>query len=226
MKVKICGITRSEDVQLCEENNADFMGFINIKRSARYVNLEKISQLSSSLEDKNKAVLVLEVKNVEEALNAIEHLGISTIQLHSLNSEEIKNLSINNPLNTSLRVIKAVGIPGAIDALKKSEIENYARVSDYLLFDSQVNGKTGGTGKQISIDQIVKGSEIAKASNKNIKLILAGGINLHYIKKEGHLLESIFDMVDVNSGVEDLPRLKNPNKVMEFMQYLKNIDES
>jgi len=221
MKIKICGITQEKDIQACEENNANFIGFINIKRSPRFVDLDKINELTGFMKDKDKAVLVIEPKDLNEAENTIRESKISTIQLHSLSSDDIKTLKQKNLLNTSLTIIKAVGIPEKIDKSKKNEIEEYAEVCDFLLFDSQIKGKTGGTGKQIPFKQAIEAAEISKTVNEDIKLILAGGINAEMIKIQGKVIETVFDCVDVNSGVEDHPGLKNQSKIKEFMQIVK-----
>ena len=97
MKVKICGITRAEDVMVCEENNADLIGFINIKRSPRFVELNKINELSSKLKNKDKAVLVIEPDNLEETELILEKTDINIVQLHSLSSDDsqLKGIRIN-----------------------------------------------------------------------------------------------------------------------------------
>jgi phosphoribosylanthranilate isomerase len=224
MKVKICGIAQNEDVRTCEEHGADFIGFINIKRSKRFVDLDEISELTAAMKNKKKAVLVMEPQDLKDAEAAIKQLDIGTIQLHSLSDGDIKALKQNNTLRKSLKIIKAIGIPENIDASKKCEIETHARICDFLLFDSQIEGKSGGTGKQIPLKQAAEAVEIAKSVNKNIKLFLAGGINTARIKYEGKTVESLFDYVDVNSGVEDQPGFKNSAKIGEFMQTVKNLD--
>lgn len=221
MKVKICGITQEKDIRACEENSANFIGFINIKRSPRFIDLDKIRELTGFMEDKSKAVLVIEPRDLSEAENTIRESKISTIQLHSLTDDDIKTLKMKNPLKTSLTIIKAVGIPENIDTSKKNEIKEYAEVCDILLFDSQINGKTGGTGIQIPFKQAIEAAKIAKSVNEDVKLILAGGINTEIVKIHGKVIETVFDYVDVNSGVEDRPGIKNQIKIKEFMQIVK-----
>lgn len=217
MKVKICGLTRPEDIKICENNKADLIGFINIKRSSRFVSLDKISELVTFLQDKKKAVLVIEPENLKDAEKTIKQSPIDRIQLHSLECGDVRKLKQNN----SLKIIRAVGITETIDLQKKSEIENYARVCDSLLFDSQINGKSGGTGKQIPLEQAAEAAIIANGVNDKIKLFLAGGINLERIKREDNAIKKFFDYVDVNSGVEDRPGIKNSNKIKEFMKVIE-----
>ena len=216
MEFKICGITRPEDLQVCENDGSAFIGFINIKRSKRFLDIEKIRKLMDSMKNKENAVLVIEPENVEEAINSIEKSGVKNVQLHSLQAEDISGLK-------EINVIKAIGIPEEIDKSKKEEIESFAKVCRYLIFDSLIRGKSGGTGKQIPLEVADEAAKIAKKSNENIKLFLAGGINAQRIKNEGKLIKDIFDYVDVNSGVEDSPGIKNKVKITEFVENCKVI---
>lgn len=218
MKVKICGITRDEDVKTCEVNGADLIGFINIERSARFVDIDKICQLTSSMKNKSKSVLVTETEDINEAQKSIELAGISFIQFHSLSVLNMKKFRKNNP---AVKIIKAVGIPERIDDQKLAEIKGFAEVCDYLLFDFEINGKSGGTGKQIPINQAVKAAEIARKHNEKVELFLAGGIDSHRMKTEGETLKEFFDYVDVNSGVEDQPGYKDEAKIREFLNEMK-----
>jgi phosphoribosylanthranilate isomerase len=222
MKLKICGITRPKDVQICEDLHSEFIGFINIKRSIRYLNLDKIRQLVEPMKDKKRAVLGLEPKNIDETIKTVEYSKISTIQLHSLQKDDIIKLKSQITLKKPVRIIKAIGIPERFNQIKKEEIKEYAGICDFLLFDSQVNGKSGGTGKHINVEHAIEAAKIAKNVNHDIKLFLAGGLNFEFIKKEINTLEQFYDYIDVNSGVEDQPGIKSHKKMRELIQYLKN----
>ena len=216
MEFKICGITQPEDVRICENEGSAFIGFINIKRSKRFLDIEKIRELVDSLENKENAVLVIEPETVEEAIDSVEKSGVKNVQLHSLLAADMDKLK-------EINVIKAIGIPEKIDESKKEEIESFAKVCKYLIFDSMIRGKSGGTGKQIPLEVAAEAAQIAKKSNADIKLFLAGGINAQRIKNKGNLIKNIFDYVDVNSGVEDSPGIKNKDKIVEFVENCKVI---
>ncbi|MGB7968803.1 MAG: phosphoribosylanthranilate isomerase [Methanobacterium sp.] len=232
MKVKICGITRSQDVSKCEGSGANLIGFINIKRSKRYVKLEEIIKLVSELKAKKRAVLVLEPKNPEEVVMKMKKTGIRNVQLHSLTSSQIKYLKwIENfhrtPVEPNMKIIRAVGI--SEDSIKSYEnkiefsqekvleIEDFAKTCDAILFDYQVKGRSGGTGKQIPINMALEAIKIAKDANYNLEIFLAGGINSERIQDKRTVLERVIDYVDVNSGVEDAPGIKNSERVEELM---------
>lgn len=216
MKVKICGIMRSSDLKSLEKFDPHFIGFINIKRSKRFVDIAKINELMDKMENYEKAVLVLEPENAEEVLKKAKNCGIKNAQLHSLSASEIAKIN-------DINIIRAIGIPEIMDADKKQEIEEYSKVCNYLLFDSEISGKSGGTGKQIPLERAIEAAQIAKRSNQNIKLILAGGMNTQRMEDEGKIIKENFDYVDVNSGVEDSPGIKNILKIEEFMETCKVI---
>ena len=216
MKIKICGIKRSSDLKSLEKLNPQFIGFINIERSKRFVDISIIKELMDKMENPEKAVLVLEPKKAEEVVKKANECNIKNVQLHSLSAKEIARID-------KINIIKSIGIPERIDDKKKEEIEEFSKVCNYLLFDSEISGKSGGTGKQIPLKLAIEAAQIAKRSNDDIKLIIAGGMNAQRMEDEGKLINEIFDYVDVNSGVEDSPGIKNTLKISEFMEICKVI---
>lgn len=216
MKVKICGITREEDVETCETKGAELIGFINIKRSKRYVDVDEVQRLTSIMQNKSKAVLITETEDLVEVESLIESTGIKHVQFHSQPAADLKRFKESNP---QVKVIRAVGIPECMGEEKIEEIKDYADVCDYLLFDYEVAGKSGGTGKHIPLELAVKVADAAR-KNTQISLFLAGGMNIHRIKNEGKILKDFFDYVDVNSGVEDQPGVKDEEKIIEFMNVM------
>jgi phosphoribosylanthranilate isomerase len=234
MKIKICGMTRPEDVIKCEESGTNLIGFINIERSQRFLHYRKIKNLFKSMKNKEKAVMVLEPENPEEVVFKMKKTGIKTLQLHSLSPYEIKYLKWidrfrKNCSDRNLIVIRAVGLSEkSIDvgnygekfkfsSGKKEEIEGFAGVCDAIMFDYELGGKSGGTGRQIPIEMVFEGVKIAKNVNKNIKIFLAGGMNSKSMKNHKELFEKVFDYIDVNSGVEDSPGVKNHDKIEDFL---------
>jgi len=211
MEVKICGITRQEDLKSSEKFDPAFIGFINVKRSARYVDIQKIKELKHSMEDSNKAILILEPDDAADVIKKAEECDIKNVQLHSLSPGEILKID-------EINVIRAIGIGAKLSVAKIEEIKQFSEVCDYLLFDSIISGKSGGTGNQIPVEIALKAAEVARMCNSGIKLFLAGGMNIKRIKKDGKIISEIFDYVDVNSGVEDAPGIKNDLKIKEFME--------
>lgn len=232
MNIKICGIRRKEDLLVCENAGADLIGFINIERSKRLVKTREIKDLKSSMKDQNKAILVIEPGNVMDAYDRIEKTGLMKVQLHSLTTEEIielkkhyqtqdeENKSIGpfKKYKSDLTVVRAIGLPEKINSQKNREIHDFARVCDGLLFDSENNGKTGGTGRQIPLETAIEAAKIAKSCNPELKLFIAGGMDKNRIENDLKPIYNLFDFVDVNSGVEDAPGVKNAAKINDLME--------
>jgi phosphoribosylanthranilate isomerase len=233
LKIKICGITRFEDVSKCEASGANLIGYINIKRSKRFIKTMRIKELVSTMRNRDNAVIVLEPENPGEAVMKMKKTGIRNIQLHSLTSNEIKYLRWiegfhRNALESNINIIRAVGLSeeslhsvngseSVLSKNKKEEIESFAKTCDAILFDYQINGKTGGTGGQIPIKIVLDAVEIAKSSNHSVEIFLAGGLNSEKILKKKDILKKVIDYVDVNSGVESAPGIKNPDQVDNLM---------
>ncbi len=146
MKVKICGITRKEDLKTLEEFDPAFIGFINIKRSLRYVNTDEINELKHSMINTDKSMLVIRSGNVEEVIKKAKQCDIKNVQLHSLSPEEISKIN-------GINIIRAIGISENIDEVKSEEIKQFSRVCNYLLFDSMISGKSGGTLKLLKLQE-------------------------------------------------------------------------
>ncbi|HMK54233.1 MAG TPA: phosphoribosylanthranilate isomerase [Methanobacteriaceae archaeon] len=216
MKVKVCGIQRLLDVMMVDNVGADLVGFINIQRSKRYADLRLINLLLSRMEDFKKAVLVIEPDNIDEVIKKSKITGIKKIQLHSLNSDEIHILQKSHDLS----ITRVVGISETISPEKKKEIEAFSKVCDNLMFDYELNGQSGGTGRQIPLETAIKGAKIAKKTN-SIDVFLAGGVNSGLMKRNRDKINQNFQGIDVNSGVEESPGIKDRTKLEEFMKILR-----
>lgn len=230
LKIKICGICFKEDLNVIENNGADLIGFINIKRSLRYVKLEKIIKLSRILDNKDKMVLVIEPKNVREALDQILASGIRKIQLHSLSPGEIRELLIKlgaeekkGIKNSQYRVIRAIGISENITEDQILKIKSFALTCQGILFDYLWEGKTGGSGKEIPLKTALKAAKIVRSLRTNSKIFLAGGVNKARINREGKSIKKSFDYVDFNSTLEDFPGKKNHFKIKEAIRTVREL---
>ena len=100
LEVKVCGITRSNDIEKIQKLDVDHIGFINIERSKRNVTLDEICSLKYDLIDKTMAVLVVEPENPYEAIMKTSFTKIGNIQVKDLKigtwryltNKEIENL--------------------------------------------------------------------------------------------------------------------------------------
>ena len=204
MKIKICGLTREEDILSANHAMPDYIGFVFAK-SKRRLTYEQAIPLKKMLSPEIKAVGVFVNEDIPTIINA-EKLGIiDVIQLHGDESNEyIKNLKVK----TNLPIIKAVRIgnslPHGIDLIP----------ADFLLLDKLSSRAYGGLGESFNWGLL-----------KNIEspFFLAGGIDVSNI--DSAMLHSPY-CVDISSGAET-NGLKDSGKITKLTNLVKkyNIKE-
>lgn len=217
IKIKVCGMRRLLDVLMVESKGVDLLGFINVERSRRFADLKLTRLLISQMDDPDKAVMIMEPDNPEDVIKKAESCGISKIQLHSLLPEDINYIKSVS----ELEVTRAVGMRENISKNKIKEIKNYAEVCDAILLDYEVHGKSGGTGIHIPIQTAIEGAEVAQGV-ADIDVFLAGGMNARLMEKNKKLIAEHFQGVDINSGVEESPGVKDMAKLEEFLDIFNN----
>jgi phosphoribosylanthranilate isomerase len=141
MKVKVCGITREEDLKALAELQVDFIGFILHPESKRYVgiNLRSLAEFSKNLKLKRVGVFVNEQPETVAQISK-EH-KLDYVQLHGNESPDYCKT-----IRESVSVIKAFNIDESFDF---SRLKIYNSACDYFLFDAK--GKLPG-GNNISYD--------------------------------------------------------------------------
>jgi phosphoribosylanthranilate isomerase len=201
IQVKICGITRLEDAQAAVDAGADALGFVFYPPSPRYVTPEQAEQIVQTLPPFVTTVGLF----VDAALDIINdtaaRCGLDRIQLHGRETPEYCR-QVTRP------VIKAVRIK---DAASLAHVPDY-KVSAYLL-DTYVEGALpGGTGASFSW-------ELAARAKPFGPVILAGGLTPENV--EVAIVQTRPYGVDVSTGVERAPGIKDHQKVREFIARAK-----
>ena len=144
MKIKICGIRRPEDVEIVNEFLPDYIGFILVPASKRYVSPEKIVELKKNLDPRIKTVGVVVNESVEKLGEIRKICGLDVIQLQGEESHEFcKELGG--------RIWKAIRVK---DEDCVEILEKYAEYTELLLLDTYVEGTHGGTGQAFDWDLI------------------------------------------------------------------------
>ncbi len=194
MKVKICGITNSEDAAYCESLGADALGFIFYNRSKRYVQPEVAAEIIKHLSPFTIKVGVF-VNETSDSINNISTLlHLNAAQIHD-EENVIDRKSIIVP------VIRSFRVKDNFDFSILNNLDN-----NYFILDSYSQNEFGGTGKSFNWELIPE--SIKK------KTILAGGIsstNIDYICRKIRPAA-----VDLSSSLEAQPGTKDKEKVKEF----------
>jgi len=210
-RVKICGLTRKEDLEVAIAAGADAVGFIvGVSKSPRNLTLERAETLLSKVPVFVDSVVVTAPKNIEWLVEVWERLKPSAIQIHGkerLNSSEIRE-------KIDVRLIKTVYVTE--DSLNENSVEKL-KTFDAILLDSYSKGQYGGTGK---VHDWTLSRQI-KETFAPIPVILAGGLKPENVKEA--ILTVRPYAVDVASGVELEPGIKDHKKVMAFVEKAKEI---
>ncbi len=197
MRVKICGITRRDDALCALDAGADMVGFIFVPGSKRYVSPDVVAGITGSLPHDILTVGVFVNATRAAILDAVRRSGIHAVQLHG---EE-------TPPDTEglgVRVLKAHRVGPGFDP---AELGRY-RVDAHVL-DTLVAGAHGGTGQ-------VFDWTIARAAGAYGSVILGGGLSAENVADA--IAQARPLGVDVSSGVESAPGIKDHEKVRAFVQ--------
>jgi len=203
-KIKICGITRIEDLQELEKLDIDFFGMIFYPPSPRFVSIEKAKKITNHLTNYSsiKKVGVFVNEPLENLKQTISKLKLDLVQLHGDESLEYCQ-SIDIP------VIKVFRVESEND-LKK--ITQYKKIVPYILLDTKLKNLYGGTGKKFDWN-ILTSSKL-----KNCNWFLSGGLNGENFK-EGLKFNPY--AIDFNSGVEKSPGIKDIALIKKIVQTIK-----
>jgi phosphoribosylanthranilate isomerase len=199
-KVKVCGITRLEDAELAAELGAWALGFILWERSPRAVDPAVAAGISRTMRRKAELVGVFVNASLEEIAHAADALHLTHVQLHGDEGPAFANEAARR---TGCKVIKAARIASGADL---QSLERYR--TDFHLLDTRVEGKQGGSGQ--SWDW-----ELAAHRRSKVPAILSGGLTAENVAAGIAAVKPY--AVDVASGVEASPGIKDPEKVEAFL---------
>jgi phosphoribosylanthranilate isomerase len=204
---KICGIRDVQTAELATQHGADYLGFILYPPSPRYISVEQATDLFKEIP--RKALKVAVMVNPDDKLleQVSKNLNPEYFQLHGDESIERVDEIIRK---FGFPIIKAVGIENSTDLLRAEE---YQEVASALLLDKK-SASYGGTGQILNWELVARG-------NFDIPVFLSGGLNAQNIEEAVKITG--LKQVDVSSGVESKPGVKDPLKIVEFLNAVANI---
>tara|TARA_B100000989_G_scaffold164420_1_gene122892 strand:- start:220 stop:840 length:621 start_codon:yes stop_codon:yes gene_type:complete len=199
--IKICGVTNLKDAKASLREGADAIGFIQSKKSERFVTLENLKVIKKGIGINFLTIPVFVNPSSDEVVNFLNIFPNSILQFHGDEEEEFCK-SFNK------RYIKAINVSNQEDLM--NNLKRYKDSYAYLL-DSGDSQNRGGTGETFDWKLIPK-----LLSNK---IIVAGGLDLNNINV---LLDTIIPFgVDVSSGVESKKGVKDHSKLDKFIKLVK-----
>lgn len=203
--VKICGLNTAGGITAAAQAGARYIGFNFFEKSPRYVSIPQARELALSVPaDICKVALFVDAAN--EQLDAITAaVPIDMLQLHG---HETPERVIEVKKRYGLPVMKVIGVADASDL---DAIDTYMRVSDQILIDAKPPKNAvlpGGNG--ISFDwRLIAGRRWA------CPWMLAGGLTSENVTEAVQLTGAT--QVDVSSGVESAPGIKDMYKIAAFI---------
>lgn len=190
MQVKICGITNLEDALCAAQNGVAAVGFIFHRPSPRFINPQKVAEITDKLPARLVKVGVFVNEKESFVRRTFERCRLDMIQLHG---DESPGYCRQFPRN---RIIKALSLQTEEDVRRAGDFDVAA-----ILADARHDGLYGGTGRTADWNLAKK---IAGP------MVLSGGLN------EFNILEALQKVrpaaLDINSGVEKKPGKKTPPK--------------
>jgi phosphoribosylanthranilate isomerase len=199
-RVKICGITRPEDAELAASLGAWAIGFILWPQSNRAADPAVAAGIARTLRRQVEIVGVFVNPTLDEVAGAAESIGLTHVQLHG---DEGPSFCTAVAQRTGAQVIKALRIGSQAD-MRDAERFHTA----FHLLDADAGSAYGGTGRTWNWDLI-------GARRSKIPVLLSGGLG------PDNVAEAIAAVqpwgVDVASGVESAPGIKDPAKVEAFI---------
>ena len=199
MFLKICGITRLVDAKIAIDAGATALGFVLWPKSPRFVSNRQVAEIVAALPPSVVGVGVFVNQPPGLIAMTMEQTGLTTIQLHGDEPGEYL-AALRWPVR---RVWKSVTVDKADDVSAAWPPETV------FLVDAADPVRRGGTGQAVDW---AKAADLARRRN----VVLAGGLTPENVA-EGITQVRPFG-VDVSSGVEDAPGLKNAGKVTAFLR--------
>lgn len=200
VKIKICGITRIEDIFFIEKYPVDYLGFILYPPSPRFVG----GNLKNLLSHVKRAMRVVVMVNpsYEEAKKVLDQ-GADFIQLHG---------------DENLELGRKLGLDRIIKAFRVKDFINFEQLTLWkgahaILLDTFKKGIPGGTGQTFNWELA---TDVVK---KGFKIFLAGGLNPENLEEAIRKVRPYG--IDISSGVEKSPGIKDPEKIEKIFQILE-----
>ncbi|MCE9640339.1 MAG: phosphoribosylanthranilate isomerase [Betaproteobacteria bacterium] len=202
--VKICGITRRADAQEAARLGAHALGFVFYAKSPRNIANERAAEIVKAVPPFVTTVGLFVNPAVREVENVLKEVPLDLLQFHG---EEPADFCAQ----FGVPYIKAVRVKAGLDLLQYAQLYGAARG---LLLDAFVDGTHGGTGTAFDWNLIPRGLPL--------QVILSGGLNPANVAAAIRRVAPW--AVDVSSGVEASPGIKDPQKIAAFMKEVRSAD--
>ena len=210
VQVKVCGLSREQDVELALELGADYCGFIVFPKSPRGLSYERAAELAA-LVPVGKRVVV-DVETSIDDLKRLSLLGFDYFQIHTRQELNSETLAAYSEVVGKERLWLAPRV-----APEDSFPESILEFADTILVDTFSKDQVGGTGKTGDWERFL----LLQTSYPKTKWILAGGLNPDNASEA--IAATDAHHIDVNSGVESTPGIKDTAKLDSLFRRIRSV---
>ena len=211
--IKICGLTRAGDAAHAAAAGADYIGVI-LANGVRVLDLPRAAVVLGPRHHGVRRVAVFGTQSADEIIDAVHRLDLDVAQLHgapSARDAEYIRAATGRAVWPVLRV-EGTSLP--------HEATDLADATGYLVLDAKVHGQLGGTGVVLDWTGLAEALAAVRRAVPSVRLVLAGGLRPGNVAEAIRLLAP--DVVDVSSGVETSPGVKDPVAVERFVHAVRN----
>lgn len=207
VEVKFCGMTRDEDVREAARLGAAFVGAI-LTESPRRITAEHARSLFAALEGTPvRSVCVFGDEPVDDVIDSARRAGCNVVQLHGRANTAAATERLRAELDVEIWHVVRVG-PEGIAETERQGLDG----ADGVLLDTLAVAALGGTGTPFDWESVAGDVRDLRFGRC---LIVAGGLKAENVR--GAIERLAPDIVDVSSGVESAPGVKDPQKMAAFM---------
>ena len=204
IRLKVCGLSSLVDAEFADRCGADYLGFILYPKSPRFISLGQYRAMASRLPDRRKVAVSVEPTVAE--LTAMRHAGFDFFQIHFRPETPESQLTAWSRVVGEKHLWLAPKLPPGTSVSPAA-----LAVAKFILFDTFRADGFGGTGQTGDWASFVR----HQAEHPHNFWILAGGLNADNIGEA--LRQTRARLVDVNSGVESAPGVKDEAKLKRFV---------
>ncbi|WP_321322729.1 phosphoribosylanthranilate isomerase [Labilibaculum sp.] len=206
MKIKVCGLRDKTNLKELTALPLDYMGFIFYSKSVRYVGDDFDEEITKMIPSHIRKVGVFVNEAAEKILTLAKKYQLDAIQLHGDESlEDCQKIK-----DSGLEVFKAFQVN---ESFQFKSLDTYQSACDYFLFDTKSDAY-GGSGKKFDW-------RILENYKGETPFFLSGGIGIEDIEAVNAFQHSKLFSLDVNSGFEQSPAVKNVVLVKEFLKSVR-----
>jgi phosphoribosylanthranilate isomerase len=211
VEVKICGLTRAVDAELADAAGAAYLGVIFAGGPRERTPMEARATLSGR---RARKVGVFGEQSAAEIGDISSTVGLDVVQLHGASDpDRIRELRAA----TGLEIWAVVRTP---DGVLGDDAEALAVAADALVVDALVTGRLGGTG--VAVPWGVLGESL-DAMESGHRIVLAGGLTPENVTEAISYVSPM--VVDVSSGVESAPGIKDPARIRAFVAAVRGLSD-